>query len=546
MYSFTNLLRRSVVYHKKLVLSSALLLGLPLALSSAVYAAKPIDLRHQSDALVQSLSTKSGVSIKEYSRKADSNQTLHVRIQQTFNGYNVWGGEGAMHIPNGANAKSSSITSLAVTKGTKMNGTVYEGLQADLAKASPAVFTDANAQKAMQSVVSESGLKSAKEKESELLVFIDKNNKAHWAYKISFLVEATHEGTRPQRLVSIVDANSFETYVKWDDIKNLDTVFAGGVGGNKKTGKFYYDGKKGHYAKLSLMRTSNPSNTCTLTNEDVVVKDYNTNAPVHFLCGKYDSELGVYKLDDEVDAVNDGFAPANDALFGGMVIKQMYRDWYDVSVLNNADGTPMKLGMVVHLRKYDNAYWDGKQMTFGDGYSMFYPLTSLGVAVHEVSHGFTEQNSGLRYYGQSGGMNEAFSDMAAQAAEVYAYGSGNNSWQIGPEIFKQENRALRYMDKPSKDGASIDDASQYKDWIDVHYSSGVYNRLYYTLGTTKGWDGKKAFDVMVQANKYYWLLSESFATGGWGIMCAAEDLGYDVEAVKAALDVVKIEHTKTC
>ena len=52
---------------------------------------------------------------------------------------------------------------------------------------------------------------------------------------------------------------------------------------------------------------------------------------------------------------------------------------------------------------------------------------------------------------QSGGMNEAFSDMAAQAAEVYAYGVGKNSWQIGPEIFKEKNKALRYMDMPSKD-----------------------------------------------------------------------------------------------
>ncbi len=59
-------------------------------------------------------------------------------------------------------------------------------------------------------------------------------------------------------------------------------------------------------------------------------------------------------------------------------------------------------------------------MTFGDGASYFYPLVSLDVSAHEVSHGFIEQNSNLIYSGQSGGINEAFSDMAGEAAEFYS------------------------------------------------------------------------------------------------------------------------------
>ena len=108
------------------------------------------------------------------------------------------------------------------------------------------------------------------------------------------------------------------------------------------------------------------------------------------------------------------------------------------------------------VKGYENAFWDGKQMTFGDGDTMMYPLVSLGVGAHEISHGFTEQHSNLEYYGQSGGINEAFSDMAAQAAEYYS--AKKNSWQIGPEIMKEDSgyEALRYMDKPSRDGSSID------------------------------------------------------------------------------------------
>ena len=87
----------------------------------------------------------------------------------------------------------------------------------------------------------------------------------------------------------------------------------------------------------------------------------------------------------------------------------MYRNWYNTAPLS------FKLKMRVHYsRNYENAFWDGSQMTFGDGATTFYPLVSLDVAAHEVSHGFTEQNSGLVYSGQSGGINEAFSDMAGK------------------------------------------------------------------------------------------------------------------------------------
>src|SRR5690606_23439834 len=132
--------------------------------------------------------------------------------------------------------------------------------------------------------------------------------------------------------------------------------------------------------------------------------------------------------------VNDGYSPMNDAMFAGLVIKRMYREWYNLPALVE-NGKPMMLTMVVH-NPIDNAYWDGQKMTFGDGVYTFYPLTSLGVRAHEVSHGFTEKNSNLAYYGQSGGMNDSFSDKAAQAAEYYAY--GKNSWEIGPEIFKKK------------------------------------------------------------------------------------------------------------
>jgi hypothetical protein len=89
--------------------------------------------------------------------------------------------------------------------------------------------------------------------------------------------------------------------------------------------------------------------------------------------------------------------------------------------------------MKVHYStSYENAFWDGSAMTFGDGASTFYPLVSLDVASHEVSHGFTSQNSNLTYSGQSGGINEAYSDIAGEAAEYYM--KGTNDFLVGGHL----------------------------------------------------------------------------------------------------------------
>src|SRR3546814_574538 len=148
--------------------------------------------------------------------------------------------------------------------------------------------------------------------------------------------------------------------------------------------------------------------------------------------------------------------------------------------------------MKVHYsNSYENAFWDGSSMTFGDGASTFYPLVSLDVSSHEVSHGYTEQNSGLNYSGQSGGINEAFSDMAGEAAEYY-FNGGSNDFLVGAQIFKGSG-ALRYMADPPQDGRSIGHADDYTSGMDVHYSSGVYNKAFYLLASKSGWNTETAF-----------------------------------------------------
>ncbi len=558
----------------RLVLSGVMLLGLPLMGGPAVYAAKPVDLATQNISILQSfISPANAVStnasnIQEVKRNVDMNKTLHVRVQQTYAGYPVFGADAVVHIPNGAKFKNapslSSMMSIAKNEGT-MNGQFYQGISADLASTPVSLLLGAQAQKAINKIVTDyqhqvGAQVTAKDQQAKMLVFIDKSNKAHWAYEVSFSVDPVKAGDLPSKPVMIVDAKTFEVYAQWNDIRTIEnnaSVTGGGFGGNIRMGKLSYDGLTGdlHYANYPISRDAS-TNKCSLTNTDVTVKNYRGGKVMTFQCDAADqSHNGVFWAADG-DKVNDGYSPMDDAMFAGMVLKEMYKNWYNVPVLVESDGKggtrPMMLNMIVH-DPIDNAFWDGRQMTFGDGVSMFYPLTSLGVGAHEVSHGFTQQNSNLSYYGQSGGMNEAFSDMAAQGAEYFAY--GNNSWQIGPEIFKQAGQALRYMDQPSKDcrgkkpgnWCSIDKVSQYYDGLDVHFSSGIYNRVFYLMGsaTDAGWDTRKAFNVMVQANQNYWVPSTSFASGACDVISATNDLKYDVNTVKKAFADVGID-TSSC
>ena len=176
-------------------------------------------------------------------------------------------------------------------------------------------------------------------------------------------------------------------------------------------------------------------------------------------------------------------------------------------------------------------------MSFGDGYTKFYPLVSLDVSSHEISHGFTEQNSGLVYRNQSGGLNEAFSDIAGEAAEYYM--TGSNDWPVGAQIFKA-NGALRYMNNPTADGKSIAHASNYRPGMDVHLSSGVYNKAFHDLATSPGWNTKKAFEVYARANMRYWSASTNWDDAGNGVMDAACDLGYDTTSVQKSLERVGV------
>jgi vibriolysin len=246
--------------------------------------------------------------------------------------------------------------------------------------------------------------------------------------------------------------------------------------------------------------------TCTMKDPNVTTVDLN-----HGTTGSTPFSYTCYENTHK--AINGAYSPLNDAHYFGGVVFDMYSAWVGTPPLTT------QLQMRVHYStNYDNAFWDGTAMTFGDGFTTFYPLVSLDVAAHEVSHGFTEQNSGLIYSGQSGGINESFSDIAGEAAELYARGS--NDYLAGYDILKGPG-ALRYMEDPTMDGLSIGDASDYVPGMNVHYSSGVYNRAFFILASDLGWGVEKAFKLWAEANDNIWTPGETFTTAHYGLLEAA-------------------------
>ena len=143
---------------------------------------------------------------------------------------------------------------------------------------------------------------------------------------------------------------------------------------------------------------------------------------------------------------------------------------------------------------YDNAYWNGSVMTYGDGSDTYFDaLTSIDVAGHEIGHAVCEKTANLAYQKESGAMNEAFSDIWGACIEYYA-APGKSTWLIGEDIERRAGRlALRSMSDPKSEGQpdtyggtnwkliECGTPTQANDYCGVHTNSGVLNHWFYIL-----------------------------------------------------------------
>lgn len=187
------------------------------------------------------------------------------------------------------------------------------------------------------------------------------------------------------------------------------------------------------------------------------------------------------------NAMTDSATVAADAHYGVATTWDYFKTNFNrMGIANDGRGA---ISRVHYGRNFVNAFWsDGCFcMTFGDGDGgvNYKPLVVMEIASHEMTHGVTSSTANLVYEGESGGLNEATSDIFGTMAEFFANNPNDpGDYVIGEEVFvnnPDKTLGLRYMFKPSLDGRSPDCYSSDLGGLDVHYSSGVANHFFYLL-----------------------------------------------------------------
>ncbi|HEY4025792.1 MAG TPA: M4 family metallopeptidase [Candidatus Dormibacteraeota bacterium] len=206
-------------------------------------------------------------------------------------------------------------------------------------------------------------------------------------------------------------------------------------------------------------------------------------------------------------------ASANQAYDG---LGDTYRFYWEVLSRNSIDDAGLSLLGEVHFgRRYDNAFWDGARMMFGDGSgTLFTGFTSaLEVIGHELTHGVTQSTLNLLYTGQSGALNESISDVFGSLVKQYKLGqtADQASWLIGDGILGpgMHGVALRSMKAPGTAFDGDEQPASMSAYVNttsdnggVHTNSGIPNRAFYLVATGIGghaWEraGRIWYQVMV-------------------------------------------------
>ena len=388
------------------------------------------------------LGAKEKLVVKDVSKDVDG--TTHTRYERTYDGLPVLGGDLVVH-----ESKAGALKGVtkAVRSQLKVAGTTAK-IKAATAEA-----------KAVKSAQAQGSKKTEAAKAPRKVVWVA-DGKPVLAYE-TVVGGLQHDGT-PNELHVITDATTGAKIFEYQGIEN-------------GTGNSQYSGK--------VTLGTAPSYTLTDTGRGNH-KTYNLN---------HGSSGTGTLFSDPDDTWGDG-TPQNvqtagvDAHYGAALTWDYYKNVHGRSGIKG-DGVGA-YSRVHYGNNYVNAFWSDSCfcMTYGDGSGNAAPLTSIDVAAHEMTHGVTAATANLTYSGESGGLNEGTSDIFAAAVEFNANNSSDvGDYLVGEKIdINGDGTPLRYMDKPSKDGASKDYWYSGIGNVDVHYSSGVANHFFYLLAEGSG------------------------------------------------------------
>lgn len=347
------------------------------------------------------------------------------------------------------------------------------------------------------------------------------------AFEVTFYAD-NYSGTAGTNPVVLVDANTGRVLKQWEGLKRVDAT---GPGGNEKTGIYYYG------PSLGFLDVTSSGGSCTL--ETPYVKTVHMNNTTDLTAAGINTAFAFscalnQTPNNTVKVTNGAYSPLNDAHYFARVVYDMY--------LAYVGSTPLPSSHKIDLRVHygsagESAAWVpvSKLIQIGDGNAVRFPLTSLDVVAHEISHGFSQFNAGIvTGEGEPAAINEAFSDMAGEAAEYFR--DGTNDFLLGAQVVKSAGGFIRSLSNPSVGHASNYDP----DNTDNHTGAGIYGKAFYLLANKPGWNTEKAFRVFGLANKRYWTPTVDFNFGACGVEIAATDAGYAKADVTSAFASVGV------
>ncbi len=387
----------------------------------------------------------------------DANGTEHVRYQRSFRGLPVIGGDFVVHSRNGKLA----------------------GVSQTLATASrPSLAARVNADQAIVEAGSRFGSHFIGAPTSRMVVFA-RNTAPVLAHEVVF--NGIKADQTPTEMHYFVDANSGRILDQWDGIH---TARPGGGGSTCSSPA----------AAVGTGKTLTVGNVVVNTTKCgtsyQMVDSTRGGGATHNMSMKTSGMGTVFTGSTNIwgnNLLSDAQTVGADAHYGVATTWDYFKNVHGRSgIANDGKGA---VSRVHYGRNYQNAFWSDSCfcMTFGDGDNgaTIYPLVAIDVAGHEMSHGVTSRSANLTYSGESGGLNEATSDIFGTMVEYYANNANDpGDYVVGEELFPNNadmSNAIRWMFKPSLDGRSPDCYTGSLGSLDVHYSSGVANHFYYLL-----------------------------------------------------------------
>lgn len=408
------------------------------------------------------LTSAEGTSVRDVI--VDKDGTQHVRYDRTYRQLPVLGGDFVVHLaPDGAYRGANRATRKQIS----------------LASITPSISAPKAADIAANALRAVNLGETLKKLTASPQLVVDA---LHGAPKLAWRTNVTAKDTlgNPVARTVITDAVSGRQIDAWDDIETATgdgkSLYSGTVPLETTVSGSTYQLKDPTRGNTYTGDAANKTDLCFLTSICV------SRAPSTVFTDA-DNHWGTGATADRASA-------AVDAQYGTDVTWDFYKNSFGRNgIAGDGKGS---YNRVHYGNAYNNAFWDDSCfcMTYGDGDgTSLGPLVSLDVAGHEMTHGVTSKTAALTYSGESGGLNEATSDILGTLVEWYANNpSDPGDYLIGEKIVRSGfgREALRYMDKPSRDGASADYWSSSVGNLDVHYSSGVANHFAYLLAEGSG------------------------------------------------------------